>query len=108
VRVTREVVEEVKRAEGLFKDRVRFGYAYRFKVANPGAQPTTVEVLDHIPVSELADVTVEIDPSTTPGYTRQAEDGILRWLVQLRPASAGEVLLRFHVDVPTSYDMAGL
>ena len=108
LRVTREVVEEIKRAEGLFRDRVRFGYGYRFKVANPGAQGATVELLDHIPVSELTDVRVEIDASTTPGFTQQADDGMLRWTLQLPPASTREVLLRYHVDVPTSYDMAGL
>ena len=108
MRVTRDVVQEVKRAEGLFKDRMRFQYAYRFTLENPGSRAAVVDVSDHIPVSELADVTVSLDPETTPGFTQRPEDGILSWTVNVPAASRREVLLRFHVDVPRSYELSGL
>ncbi len=108
LRVTRDVLQEVKRAEGLFKDKVRFVYAYRFTLHNPGTRAAVVDVSDHIPVSELADVSVELEPDTTTGFTQRREDGILSWTVKVPPASRREVVLHFHVDVPRSYDLGGL
>jgi uncharacterized protein (TIGR02231 family) len=108
LRVSRDVLQEVKRAEGLFQDRMRFEYAYRFTLKNPGARPATVDVSDHIPVSELADISVALDPDTTPGFTQRAADGILSWTVKVPAASERVVILHFHVDVPRSYDLSGL
>lgn len=38
-----------------------------------------------MPVSELSDVQVELEESTTAGFTRNLEDGILGWKVPLEP-----------------------
>lgn len=108
VRVSRTVLQEVQRAEGLFQDRMRFQYAYRFTLQNPGGRAEVVDVSDHLPVSELTDVVVELDGDTTPGFARRREEGILSWTLKLPPASQREVVLHFHVDVPRSYDLSGL
>lgn len=108
MRVSRTVLQEVQRAEGLFQDRMRFQYAYRFTLQNPGGRAEVVDVSDHLPVSELTDVVVELDGDTTPGFARRREEGILSWTLKLPPASQREVVLHFHVDVPRSYDLSGL
>lgn len=108
LRVTRDVLQEVKRAEGLFQDRMRFVYSYRFTLHNPGTRAASVDVSDHIPVSELADVVVQLDPDTTAGFALRRDDGVLKWTVKLPPESQREVVLHFHVDVPRSYDLSGL
>ncbi len=109
LRVERQVVEEVARDEGLFGGKRRFRFAYRFEVANYRKGPEEVEVAEHIPVSELEDVKVELDSKkTTAGYALAEEDGITTWKLKLAPAEKRMVDLVFHVDVPSSYDSGGL
>ncbi|KFE71301.1 mucoidy inhibitor MuiA family protein [Hyalangium minutum] len=109
LRVERQVVEEVARDTGLFGGKRRFRYAYRFEVANYRKTPEQLEVSEHIPVSELEDVKVELDAKkTTAGYALDAADGIATWKLPLAPAEKRTVELVFHVDVPSSYDSGGL
>jgi uncharacterized protein (TIGR02231 family) len=108
VRVTRTVVEELKRDAGLFGGKKRFKYGYRFEVANYGQKAAEVEVSEHVPVSELDDILVEVDAKTTRGYELKAADGIVTWKLPLKPAEKRAVDLAFHVDVPSSYDSGGL
>ncbi len=86
----------------------RFHYAYRLELANyrPGAEE--LQVLEHIPVSELDDVHVEIDPKTTGGYELEKADGILTWKLKIPRGETKLVDLIFHVDVPSSYDNGNL
>ena len=73
LRVERKVVEEVARDTGLFGGKRRFRYAYRFEVANYRKSSEELEVAEHVPVSELDDVKVELDTKkTTAGYALDA------------------------------------
>lgn len=104
LRVKRTVAHEVKRDERLFGMLVRFHYAYSFEVANHRATPTELELSEHVPVSELDDVKVELDKGTTGGFQLVPEDGIIRWKLALAPQQSRKLELTFHVDVPSSYD----
>lgn len=109
LRVERQVVEEVARQEGLFGSRRRFRYAYRFVLRNFRPQAEEVELAEHVPVSELDDVVVELDsPRTTAGYSLEEADGIATWKVRLAAGETRTVDLTFHVDVPSSYEHSGL
>ncbi|MBS1151765.1 MAG: Aspartate ammonia-lyase [Myxococcaceae bacterium] len=104
VRVKRLVMEELKRDVGLFNGKKRFSYSYRFELANYGKAPVEVELADGLPVSELDDVSVSVEPKTTAGYKLDPLDGIAKWKVALRPGDKKNVDLIFKVDVPNSYD----
>lgn len=104
VRLKRVVVEELKRDVGLFNGKKRFSYNYRFELANYGKGAVDVEVADGLPVSELDDVSVSIEPKTTAGYKLDPLDGIAKWKVALRPGDKRNVELIYKVDVPNSYD----
>jgi uncharacterized protein (TIGR02231 family) len=109
LRVERQVVEEVARDAGYFSGKKRFRYAYRFAVANYRKSPEELEIAEHVPVSELDDVKVELDAKkTTAGYALDAADGIATWKLKLAPADKRTVDLVFHVDVPSSYDSGGM
>ncbi|MBN1207363.1 MAG: mucoidy inhibitor MuiA family protein [Myxococcaceae bacterium] len=109
LRVERQVVEEVQREAGLFGGKRRFRYAYRFALANYRKSPEEVEVAEHLPVSELEEVKVELDSKkTTAGYALDAADGIATWRLKLAPAEKRTVDLAFSVDVPSSYDSGEL
>ncbi len=108
VRVKRSTLEELKRDTGLFNDKKRFTYAYRFELANYGKVPLDVALSDHLPVSEMDDIAVSVSEKTTPGYSVSPQDGIARWKVSLKPGEKKSVDFAFRVDVPSSYDMGGL
>jgi uncharacterized protein (TIGR02231 family) len=108
LRVKRTVVEEVQRPKGLFGGKQRFRYVYRFQLTNLRPRPEKVELSEHVPVSELDDVKVELEPESTAGYTLAAEDGIATWKVALAPGEQRTVDLVFHVDAPSSYDTGAL
>ena len=108
VRVKRKVMEELKRDTGLFNGNKRFTYAYRFEVANYGKQAMTVTLAEQLPVSELSDIAVTVDEKTTRGYKLDAQDGIAKWPLTLKPGEKKEIDLAFRVDVPNSYDTGGL
>jgi uncharacterized protein (TIGR02231 family) len=104
LRVERQVVEEVKREAGLFGNKKRFLYGYRFELANHGPKAREVEVAEHLPVSELDDVTVSVDARTTAGYALEKSDGIATWKVPLKPGDKKKLELSYRVEVPASYD----
>jgi uncharacterized protein (TIGR02231 family) len=104
LRLKRVVVEELKRDVGLFNGKKRFSYAYRFELANYGKAGAEVEVAETLPVSELEDVAVTVDPKTTAGYKLDPQDGIAKWKVSLKPGDKKNVELLYKVDVPNTYD----
>lgn len=108
LKVKRTVIQEIKRETGLFKGNQRFSFSYKFELANFQSGPRKVELAEHVPVSELDDVSVEIDDKTTRGYELQKDDGIVTWKVELAPGATRTVDLAFHVDVPSSYDTSGM
>lgn len=108
LKVKRHVLEEVKKDAGLFNQKKRLRYAYRFEVENHSNRQAEIELSDRIPVSELDDVVVTVGEKTTAGYERHPQDGVLTWKVRLGPGKTTTVDLAFYVDVPDSYDLAGL
>jgi uncharacterized protein (TIGR02231 family) len=108
VRVKRQVLDELKRDQGLFNDKKRFTYSYRFELANYGKAAVDLALADHLPVSEMSDISVTVSEKSTPGYALNPQDGIAKWKVSLKPGEKKSVDFSFRVDVPSSYDMGGL
>ena len=108
VRVKRVVVAEVQRDTGFAGGTHRFRYQYRFELANYYAHEQPLEIADHVPVSELKDVKVVIDPKTSGSYELRGDDGIVTWKVGLRAGEKRTLELAFHVDAPSSYDRGAL
>jgi len=108
LKVKRTVLHEIQRQTGLFGGNQRFSFAYRFELANYESGKRQVELAEHIPVSELDDVHVQVDDETSRGYAERKDDGILTWKLTLAPGEKKTVDLVFHVDVPSSYDTSGL
>ncbi|NVJ22503.1 mucoidy inhibitor MuiA family protein [Myxococcus sp. AM011] len=103
LRVKRTAMQEVGRA-GLFGGKHRFRYAYRFLLSNLGTGTETVELSEHLPVSELEDVKVEVEPESSKDCAPADADGITLCRVTLEAGQARTVDLAFHVDAPSSYD----
>jgi len=103
LRAKRVVLEEREHETGLLSKAHRRVYAYRFHLANYLDRPTKLELSDHIPVSEMKDVSVSVDGQTTPGYNIEPSDGIVHWSLTLAAGEERDIDLAFHIDVPREY-----
>ncbi len=108
LRVKRVTLEELHHEPGFLQARHRFSSAYRFELRSTGRGPIDVVLSDHLPVSELSDLRVNLSEKTTPGYQLRPEDGIARWRVTVKPGEVQRVELAFVIDVPSSYDVSAV
>lgn len=107
LKVKRLVVEELARDRGFLGSTRRHRYSYRYEVQNFLGRTEQLELAEHIPVSELDEVKVALDPKTTPGYDLAAADGIVTWKVPLRVGEKKVLDLAYYIDVPASYETGG-
>jgi uncharacterized protein (TIGR02231 family) len=104
MKVKRKVVAEVQRVEGLFGGKRHHRYEYKLEVANYLGTAQELELTEQVPVSELDDVQVVIDPRTTAGYGQRRDDGLLTWTLKLAPGQKRDLNLVFRIEAPSSYD----
>jgi uncharacterized protein (TIGR02231 family) len=104
VRASRLILEESEQKLGLFGRTRQHRFGYRLRVTSHLEAPEEVELCDQLPVSELDDVKVVVDPRTTAGYTLDARDGIVRWKWRLSPREWRTADLVFQVEVPSSLE----
>lgn len=107
LKVKRLIVEEIARDRGFLGSTRRHRYSYRYEVQNFLGRTEELELAEHIPVSELDEVKVALDPKTTAGYDLAAADGILTWKVPLRVGEKKVLDLAYYIDVPASYETGG-
>ena len=74
--------------------------AYDIELANYRSEATEVVVREHIPVSDVAEVTVRLDPRTTPTDNLDAKRGFLTWKVTLEPDQKQRLHLEYEATVP--------
>ena len=103
VRVSRTILREVERNAGVLGRARHHRFAYRFHLASHLPTREEVELVDHLPLSELEDVAVVIERATTDGFVRDARDGLVTWRLPLRPGQERSVDLSFRVEVPGQY-----
>jgi uncharacterized protein (TIGR02231 family) len=108
VKVRRLVIEELKKDPGVFGSTRRLTYAYKVELSSFAPKATEVTLQDHVPVSQMDDVKVVIDPKTTAGYELSKDDGIVSWKLSLAPKEKRNIELRFALEVPAKYDSSGL
>jgi uncharacterized protein (TIGR02231 family) len=104
MKVKRTVVEEVQREEGLFGGMRHHRFQYKLEVGNYAGRPEELELTEQLPVSELDDVKVVLDPKTTGGYAQQKDDGQLVWRLKLSPGEKRTLTLAFRIEAPASYE----
>ena len=104
VTVRRIVLEEITETAGLFRGLRQHRFAYRFELESHLDSPATVELVDHVPVSQLDDIRVAIDPGRSQGWTLDPQHGLSRRPTRLAPRGTAIAELAFRIDVPRAYD----
>ena len=74
--------------------------AYDVELANYRSEVTEVVVREHIPVSDVAEATVRLDPRTTPPHQQDDKRGFLTWKVALEPEQKRRLHLEYEVTLP--------
>jgi uncharacterized protein (TIGR02231 family) len=102
VKVVRTVVRRSEGSAGIISSAKTDEREFKIAVRNGHDAAVRVAIEDRLPVSEVADVTVEMLPATTPPTERDAGDrrGVLAWTFDAPPAELREIKLAWRVRWP--------
>ncbi|RMI31320.1 mucoidy inhibitor MuiA family protein [Nocardia stercoris] len=105
IRVDRELVRRTAGKAVIGTSRRR-EVRYRITVGNHGRRPTTVTVLERIPVSRDEDIVVK-DVTCQPTPQDRTDLGELTWRIPLAEGAATDVTVGFRVDTARGVEIAG-
>ncbi|MFE3190006.1 mucoidy inhibitor MuiA family protein [Nocardia sp. NPDC059240] len=105
IRVERELVRRNASKATLGSAR-RVEWEYTITVANHGKRPTTVTVLDRLPVAR--DTTVTVKETVIKPPAERDELGILTWKLNLDPQATSAITLGYRVEAPKGVTIFGL
>src|SRR5262249_13079977 len=102
VKVVRAVVRRNEGSTGIISSSKTDGRAFKTTVRTGHVAPVRVAVEDRLPVSEVADVAVELLPASTQPTERDVGDrrGVLGWTFDVAPAELHEIKLAWRVRWP--------
>lgn len=102
VKIARTVARKLEGSAGLIGSSKTDEREFKISVRNGHSFPIKVSIEDQIPVSEAADIVVEMLPSTTPPMARDVRDrrGVLEWAFEAAPGEARDIKLGWRVKWP--------
>jgi uncharacterized protein (TIGR02231 family) len=103
IRVKHAVAEEKRSETGIISTSKTEQRSYRITVKNLHERPIQLSVLDQIPVSQNADITVELTGKTAP--TKRDVDskrGVLAWEMKLAPAEERSIEFGYRATWPAA------
>ena len=103
INITRAVVRKIEGSTGIISTAKTDEREFRITVRNGHGTPVSVAIEDQMPVSEIADVQVELLPVTTPPSERDPKDrrGVLVWNFDAAPGEVRDIKLAWRVRWPT-------
>jgi uncharacterized protein (TIGR02231 family) len=103
VKVARTVVRKIEGSAGIISSSKTDEREFRITVRNGHATPIAVAIEDQVPVSEIADVAVELLPVTTQPSERDVKDrrGVLVWTFEAAPGEQREIRLGWRLRWPS-------
>jgi hypothetical protein len=115
IKVKRELVEKKTDESGLFSKKIQTVFEYRITVENFQKSEEAITITDQIPVSENEDIAVALlsaAPAPLKPKEEEAEkekrDGVLKWLLQLKPLEKKTISFKYSVTHPKKLDVYNL
>jgi len=111
IKVKRELIGEKTEKGGFFSSKTGCkNYHYRITLENFHKTAQKITVLDQIPVSRSADITVEQDKISPPTVRikDREQPGILSWKLELPPRIKKMINFEFTVEYPKDKELSGL
>jgi uncharacterized protein (TIGR02231 family) len=102
INITRALVRKIEGSTGIISSAKTDEREFKITVRNGHATPVAVSIEDQMPVSEIADVQVELLSTTTPPSERDPRDrrGVLVWNFDAAPGEARDIKLAWRVRWP--------
>lgn len=102
VKITRTTVRKVEAQTGIISSTKTDEREFRITLRNGHDSTIKFVIEDQIPVSEIADVKVELLPATTNPTERDVRDrrGVLAWTLDLKPGETRDIKLAWRVRWP--------
>jgi uncharacterized protein (TIGR02231 family) len=107
VKVSRYPVKRKENEPGWFGGSKTDAREFKTSVKNLHDFPVGVTVVDQIPFSENAGISVETLPQTTPPTEKQPGDkrGVLAWSFELQPGEAKDIRLAWRLKWPADREI---
>jgi len=103
VRVKRVIAEEKRSETGIISTSKTDSRSYRITVKNLHERAIEMSVLDQIPVSQHADITVELTGKTAPTKRDvESKRGVLAWEMKLAPAEERTLEFGYRATWPAA------
>lgn len=100
----RRIEDSTRTKDALAGSRREHRYAYDIEVANYRKDATQVTVKENIPVSDVEEVEVTLDPATTlPAAASDKEKGLLSWTLTLAPGEKKQIRIEYIVRMPKDF-----
>ncbi len=102
INITRTVLRKVEGSTGIISSAKTDEREFRITVRNGHTMPVSFAIEDQMPVSEIADVQVELLPATTAPSERDPKDrrGVLVWNFEAAPGEVRDIKLAWRVRWP--------
>ncbi|MGC2781757.1 MAG: DUF4139 domain-containing protein, partial [Bradyrhizobium sp.] len=102
IKVARTILRKVEGSGGLLSSAKTDEREFRISVRNGHDGPVKVVVEDQLPVSETADIQVEMLPGATQPTQRDVRDrrGVLAWQLDLNSGEARDIRLGWRIRWP--------
>jgi len=108
VKVERAVSRKNEGSTGIISTSKTDEREFKIAVRNGHASPITVTIEEQLPVSENADIQVEMLPSSTQPTQRDVRDqrGVLAWTMDLKAGEARDIKFGWRVRWPSDKAVA--
>jgi uncharacterized protein (TIGR02231 family) len=108
LKVERKTLDDKDKGAGFLSSQKHIIRATRTKLTNRAGGPETIELREHIPVSKIDDVKVELlGKVTTAGYQLDAARGFVTWSVHLVNGEWRNVDLGYAIHLPDNWQVPG-
>ena len=107
--VERRLVSDERAQAGLIGTTRRHERRFVIEATNRRAGPIDLEIIDRLPVSRDARITVELLPETSPPTTTEhdREQGVLAWHRRIEPGETTAVTFAYAVRHPADLEVTG-
>ena len=101
----------IRRVERRFNDaglisKKRFEFEVEVFLSNHTGAELSLRLIERLPISELEQVKVQVDKSTSPGFSSD-EQGLLSWTLELAVGASRKHTLAFNVTMPSNVHWNG-
>lgn len=107
IKVERVVTRKMESDSGIRNPTRTDKRDFKITLRNGRPSPVKISVEEAVPVSEIAEIKVEVSPQMTPPTTKNADDrrGVMVWTYDVAPGEAKEIKFGYKVTWPWDRDI---